>query len=74
MIRDRLLGSHLDILHILFTFKKIFGSSFRLLLPIAYQKTQNYDTSTECDVKRANLKIVAAFLAAILKSWTFYKA
>ena len=34
--------------------------------------TQNYDTSTEYDVSITNLKIVTAFLAAILISETFY--
>ena len=45
---------------------------FRLLTPIAQQKTQTYDTSIKCDVSIANLKIWTAFLAAIMISWTFY--
>ena len=34
--------------------------------------TENYDTSIEYDVSITNLKIVTAFLAAILISDTFY--
>ena len=46
--------------------------SFRLLTPIAQQMTQNYDTRIEYDVSITNLKIMTAFLTAILIFWLSY--
>ena len=64
---DSLLGSHLDILIISFGLKKNI-TLISLTDTNSLQMTQNYDTSIECDVSIANLKIVTAFWAAILIS------